>query len=122
MRQALRDAGLFAPEAEALPDGELLARFGLEGKSAVRAGELSGGEQQRVAMARALAGQPEVVLGDEPTSNLDREAGRVLLAAIQEIHAEGRTVVLSSHDPRVLALATHVHELEGGRLAPAPPR
>jgi macrolide transport system ATP-binding/permease protein len=69
-------------------------------------------------MARALAGQPEVVLADEPTSNLDREAGRALLAAIQEMHAEGRTVVLSSHDPRVLALATHVHELEGGRLAP----
>jgi putative ABC transport system ATP-binding protein len=104
---------------------ELLARFGMEGKRRVRAGELSGGEQQRVAIARALAGEPEVLLADEPTSNLDAQAGRELLAVLQEFHATGKTVLLSSHDPQVMALATRVVELEGGRLKstrePGPP-
>ena len=77
--------------------GAVLARFGMEDKRAVRARGLSGGEQQRVAIARALADQPEVVLADEPTSNLDAEASQALLAIFRELHAEGRTVVLSSH-------------------------
>ncbi len=98
---------------------EWLSRFGMADKQDVRAGELSGGEQQRVAIARALAGHPEVVLADEPTSNLDPEAGRALLASFQELHAEGKTVVLASHDPQVCALATLVIELEGGKLKSA---
>jgi putative ABC transport system ATP-binding protein len=95
---------------------DLLARFGLEEKLTVRAGKLSGGEQQRVAIARALAGQPEVVLADEPTSNLDTDSARTLLAVFRELHADGKTLVLSSHDPAVVALASHVYELERGRL------
>jgi putative ABC transport system ATP-binding protein len=95
---------------------EFLSRFGMERRLTARARELSGGEQQRVAIARALAGQPEVVLADEPTSNLDLETGAKLLAVFQELHAAGTTVILSSHDPRALSLATHVCELEGGRL------
>ena len=98
---------------------EWLSRFGMGGRLAARAGELSGGEQQRVAIARALAGQPEAVLADEPTSNLDPETGRVLLAVLQEEHAGGKTVILSSHDPRVFALATRTVELEGGQLKTA---
>ena len=98
---------------------ELLARFGMADKLAVRAGDLSGGEQQRVAAARALAGRPEVVLADEPTSNLDPGAAVALLAALREMHAEGKTVVLSSHDPAVLPLATYVLELEAGQLKSA---
>jgi len=96
--------------------GELLARFGLGDKIHARPRELSGGEQQRVALARALAAQPEVLLADEPTSNLDPEAGRTVLTALQQLHAEGRTVVLSSHDPRVVGVANRFYELEGGRL------
>jgi ABC-type lipoprotein export system ATPase subunit len=88
----------------------------MEDKLAVRAGDLSGGEQQRVAVARALAGQPEAVLADEPTSSLDPESGRALLGLFRTMHAEGKTVVLCSHDPGVIALATRVVELEGGRL------
>jgi putative ABC transport system ATP-binding protein len=95
---------------------ELLARLGMERKLTERAGELSGGEQQRVAIARALAGQPEAMLADEPTSNLDPEMGQTLLAVFQALHAEGKTVILSSHDPRMTSLATTVHDLEGGRL------
>jgi putative ABC transport system ATP-binding protein len=96
---------------------ELLGRFGLEGKLSVRARDLSGGEQQRVAVARALAGRPEVVLADEPTSNLDPDGGRLLLDVLAGLHAEGKTVLLASHDPRATALATCLHALAGGRGA-----
>lgn len=93
-----------------------LTRLGMEDKLTVRARRLSGGEQQRVAIARALAGEPEVILADEPTSNLDAEASRTLLATFRDLHAEGRTVVLSTHDPAAIGLATRVYELRGGRL------
>jgi putative ABC transport system ATP-binding protein len=101
---------------------ELLARFGMEEKLVAPARDLSGGERQRVAVARALAGGPEALLADEPTSNLDAETGATLLAVIREMHAAGRTVVLSSHDPRVIALATCVFELRAGRLTPSAAR
>jgi putative ABC transport system ATP-binding protein len=95
---------------------EWMSRFGLAGKLAVRAGDLSGGEQQRVAAARALAGRPEVVIADEPTSNLDEETSATLLAIFQELHAEGKTLIAATHDPAVIALATDVFELDAGRL------
>jgi putative ABC transport system ATP-binding protein len=95
---------------------ELLGRFGLEGRLLARPRELSGGEQQRVALARALAGHPDVVLADEPTSNLDAASGRAVLDALREVHAEGRTVILASHEPPVIALASQVYALEGGKL------
>ncbi len=105
------------PRAERLKRARAaLARMGMEEKLTMRARELSGGEQQRVAIARALAGEPEVVLADEPTSNLDAEAAQTLLAIFQELHAQEKTLVLSSHDPAVLALATRVYELRKGKL------
>ena len=94
----------------------VLARFGLKDKMMARPRELSGGEQQRVALARALVADPEVILADEPTSNLDPEAGRIVLTTLRELHAEGRTIILSSHDPSVASLATHVFALAGGKL------
>jgi putative ABC transport system ATP-binding protein len=96
--------------------GELLSNLGLADKLAARPDELSGGEQQRVAVARALAGQPELVLADEPTSNLDEDAGRAVIELLCRAHAQGKTVIASSHDPRLTALATCVCELEKGRL------
>ena len=95
---------------------ELLSRFGMGDKLAARAAELSGGERQRVAVARALAGRPEVVLADEPTSNLDPETGRTLLAIFRELHAEGKTMILASHDPAVFGGTDRVFELEGGKI------
>jgi putative ABC transport system ATP-binding protein len=95
---------------------ELLTRLGMQHKLAVRARELSGGEQQRVAIARALAGQPDIVLADEPTSNLDADISAVLLSVFAELHAASKTVIVSSHDPQVLSRADHMVELEGGKL------
>jgi ABC-type lipoprotein export system ATPase subunit len=95
----------------------LLSRFGMKERLAAKPRELSGGEQQRIAIARALAGQPEVVLADEPTSNLDPEAGQTLLSILREMHAEGKTLVLSSHDPQMKCLATRIFQLHAGRLA-----
>jgi putative ABC transport system ATP-binding protein len=95
---------------------ELLVRFGMEDKLATPARDLSGGQQQRVAIARALIGLPDVLLADEPTSNLDAESVATLLTVFQERHAEGTTVIVSSHDPRVLEQATHLLQLDKGRL------
>jgi putative ABC transport system ATP-binding protein len=93
-----------------------LKRLGLADKMSKRPEELSGGEQQRVAIARALAGQPQALLADEPTSNLDRKAAGLLRALLAEIHAQGTTVVVATHDAELLAVATTVYDLEAGRL------
>jgi putative ABC transport system ATP-binding protein len=95
---------------------DMLLQVGLADKLKARPRELSGGEQQRAAIARALAGRPEVVLADEPTSNLDEEAGQTVVALLRQAHTEGRTIVLSSHDPRLMAPATQVFALQAGRL------
>lgn len=95
---------------------DLLARMGLADRMMARPSELSGGEQQRVAVARALVGKPDVILADEPTSNLDPEASATLLALLREIHGEGKTIILSSHEPEVALMATQVFVLERGRL------
>jgi putative ABC transport system ATP-binding protein len=95
---------------------EALGQLGLADKLDARPEELSGGEQQRVAVARALVGDPEVVLADEPTSNLDPAAAQNLVALLQAIHRSGKTVILSSHDPQLSAMATHVYHLQSGQL------
>jgi putative ABC transport system ATP-binding protein len=98
----------------------LLEELGMANRLSSRPKELSGGEQQRVAFARALAGRPEVILADEPTSNLDADSGKILLDLLQKNHAAGMTVIISSHDPSAVVLATQVFELEAGRLKGRP--
>src|SRR5262245_30849250 len=98
----------------------LLGDLGLEDRFSARPKERSGGEQQRVALARALAGKPEVLLADEPTSNLDPDSGKALLEMLGKTHAAGTTVILASHDPQAVPLATQVFELESGRLKTGP--
>jgi putative ABC transport system ATP-binding protein len=95
---------------------DLLGKLDLAARLDARPQELSGGEQQRVAVARALVGEPEVILADEPTSNLDMDASAKLMSMLQAIHGQGKTVVLSSHDPQWAPLASHVYELDRGRL------
>jgi putative ABC transport system ATP-binding protein len=96
----------------------LLARLDLARRAHARVESLSGGEQQRVAIARALINDPPVFIADEPTANLDSALSAAFLAAVAALRAEGRTVVLSSHDPRICAspLIDRVVRLADGRV------
>ena len=92
-------------------------RVGLAGKEDRRPSELSGGERQRVAVARALAGEPAIVLADEPTANLDHETGAGVIALMREMNRErGATFLYATHDPELIRLAGRVIALRDGRL------
>jgi len=96
----------------------LLARFDLSDRAHVRAERLSGGEQQRVAIARALINDPQVVLADEPTAHLDAETAQAFLEVLDDLRAEGKSVLVASHDPllRRSDRFTRVLRLRRGRL------
>jgi putative ABC transport system ATP-binding protein len=97
---------------------ELLVRVGLEARADHLPAELSGGEQQRVSIARALLGSPELVLADEPTGNLDTRSSGEVLELLRELNrAEGQTLVLVTHDPPSAATADRVVFLRDGRVA-----
>jgi putative ABC transport system ATP-binding protein len=95
---------------------EALARVGLADRVEHRPGELSGGQQQRVAIARALVTEPALVLADEPTGNLDSVATDEILGLLGEVHRQGRTVVLITHEAGVAAAAERVVRIRDGRL------
>jgi len=98
---------------------DLLERFGLDHRLHHRPRELSGGERQRTAIARALANDPEVLLADEPTGNLDVQTGDEILDLIQEAHHEGLTIVMVTHDQRIADRADRSVHLIDGRLQPS---
>jgi putative ABC transport system ATP-binding protein len=95
---------------------ETLERVGLGHRLDRRPMELSGGEQQRVAVARALAGKPRIVWADEPTGNLDSEMAASVIALLGELHVEGLTIILVTHDPTVAAHADRLVTVRDGRL------
>ncbi|HPF57562.1 MAG TPA: ABC transporter ATP-binding protein [Candidatus Competibacteraceae bacterium] len=97
---------------------ELLDRFGLGGKATSRVEWLSGGEAQRTALARALINNPATVIADEPTANLDSALSQEVLALFDTLAVQGRTVLISSHDPLVFGAScvNRVIELHDGRL------
>ena len=95
---------------------ETLERVGLGHRLDRRPMELSGGEQQRVAVARALAGKPRIVWADEPTGNLDSEMAASVIELLGELHAEGLTIILVTHDPNVAAHADRLITVRDGRL------
>jgi putative ABC transport system ATP-binding protein len=83
-----------------------------------RPGQLSGGHQQLVAIARAIAGKPPILLADEPTGNLDSKSGDALMEMMSELHAGGATVCLATHNPNYIALAQrHVYLFDGRVVA-----
>ena len=115
----MRIARLAAADARARAD-ELLRRVGLGERLTHRPGMLSGGEQQRVAVARALIMRPSVLLADEPTGDLDEQTAESLHALLREMHAAyGLTSIIATHNPRLAAACDRILRLESGHLVPA---
>lgn len=95
----------------------LLERVGLEGRADAFPDKLSGGEQQRIAIARALVHEPPVVLADEPTGNLDEETGEKILGLLLELTRDtGKTLVMATHNPEIVPLADRVCRIHDGKL------
>lgn len=95
---------------------QVLDQVGLGDKVKHKPNQLSGGQQQRVSIARALAGEPAVILADEPTGALDSHTGREVLALLQQLHAQGNTVILITHDNSIAIQAERIIRLEDGRV------
>jgi putative ABC transport system ATP-binding protein len=93
-----------------------IGRVGLGHRTVHRPNQLSGGEQQRTAIARALAGRPALVMADEPTGNLDSATGAAILELLRELHHEGTTIVVITHDPDVAAATHRQIEIRDGRI------
>jgi len=93
-----------------------LERVGLVARATQRPSSLSGGHQQLVSIARAIAGQPPIVLADEPTGNLDSTAGEMVMRTIQELHVAGSTICLATHNPHYIAMAHRHITLFDGRV------
>jgi putative ABC transport system ATP-binding protein len=93
---------------------DVLRRVGLEDKARNLPSQISGGQKQRVAVARALAGSPRLLLADEPTGNLDTRTGEEVMALFGELHAEGTTVVLVTHEPEIGAYAERIIRVRDG--------
>ena len=109
-------AGVAEPECRTRA-GKLLGLVGLEAKGQKRPEELSGGEQQRVAVALALANDPSLILADEPTGNLDSANANVIAALLRSLATDyGKTVVMVSHDPKTVDVFPIVHAMRDGRF------
>ena len=99
----------------------LLEMMGLAHKAGKRPEEMSGGEQQRVALALALANDPALLLADEPTGNLDTETGKTVVQLLHSLSAEyGKTVIMVSHDPKAVAMFPEVISMRDGQFEDAP--
>jgi putative ABC transport system ATP-binding protein len=93
-----------------------LRRVGLGDRLGHRPNELSGGQQQRVAIARALITEPAIILADEPTGNLDSKSGKEIMALFHELHNQGMTIVMVSHDPEVASQCKRIVHIRDGKI------
>jgi putative ABC transport system ATP-binding protein len=106
------------PKAEKLARaGEALARVGLQGKENRLPYQLSGGEQGRVAVARAIVNRPPLLLADEPTGNLDTTTGEQVLALLRELNQDGQTVIMVTHDAHAATFAGRIIHILDGKVA-----
>ena len=108
-------AGMSSRERKARAD-TLLDKLGLKEKTQNRPNQLSGGQQQRVSIARALMNGGEIILADEPTGALDSKSGETVLEILQDLHREGHTIIMVTHDPNIAATASRVIEIKDGRI------
>jgi putative ABC transport system ATP-binding protein len=95
---------------------EVLDRVGMAHRMKHYPAQLSGGQQQRVAVARALGGQPSILLADEPTGNLDSKNSEAVMNLLKELHGEGATICMVTHDPRYAGMADRSIHLVDGRI------
>ena len=95
---------------------EALKKVGMDSRWKHKPAEMSGGQQQRVAIARAIATHPPIIMADEPTGALDSRTGREVLAMLQDIHRQGNTVVLITHDNSIAVQAQRIIRLEDGKV------
>ncbi len=96
---------------------ELMAQLGIAEFARKMPGQLSGGQRQRVAIARALINRPTVLLADEPTGALDQESGHAVLQLFREVHKQGQTIVMVTHDPKVSGFAQRILTMQDGKVA-----
>ena len=119
-RRVPADAAAATPPSARRRVEAALERVGLTPRAKQRPGSLSGGHQQLVAIARAIAGRPPILLADEPTGNLDSKSGEALMQMLGELHADGATVCLATHDPHYIARAQRHIYLFDGRVVDHP--
>jgi putative ABC transport system ATP-binding protein len=94
-----------------------LERVGMAEAARRRPSQLSGGQQQCVAIARALVGKPRILVADEPTGNLDSASGKAIMDLLREVHSKGTTICMVTHDPRFVDMADRVVDMLDGRLS-----
>lgn len=95
---------------------EALVRVGIEQRLHHLPSQLSGGEQQRVCIARALINQPQIILADEPTGNLDKQNEEAILDIFRELHSEGRTIVIVTHNPEIGEIGDKIIQISHGEV------
>ncbi len=113
--QPLVYRGIPRPERKRMAS-EALEHVGLGDRLESRPNQLSGGQRQRVAIARALVGKPAILLADEPTGNLDSKTSREIMMLIDQLHTQGQTIIMVTHEPDIAAHCDRVIHLEDGKI------